>query len=279
MTTTAGKTIEQAVDYQTEATVLGGAEETLRLEQVSEFVATAVAGAGLENQRVCLVVPDGTRTCPLPLLLQAMRDGLASASEVTVVIALGTHQGMSDEHLARHLGYNLGELEETYPEWHVLNHEFWLPETFTTVGTISADRIAELTGGLLTDTAVDVRINRHVAEADVVIVVGPVFPHEVVGFSGGNKYFFPRGVRTGTDQLVALGRRLDHQCRNDRHARDHPGPGVDRRSSEHDSDEALGIEPCGGLRHQHLARSGVWYARGVMGSVRRHLVADPCHLS
>jgi nickel-dependent lactate racemase len=191
MTTTAGKTIEQAVDYQTEAAVLGGAEETLRPEQVSEFVATAVAGVGVENQRVCLVVPDGTRTCPLPLLLQAMREGLASASQVTVVIALGTHQGMSDEHLARHLGYNLGELEETYPEWHVLNHEFWLPETFTTVGTISADRIAELTGGLLTDTAVDVRINRHVAEADVVIVVGPVFPHEVVGFSGGNKYFFP----------------------------------------------------------------------------------------
>ena len=38
-----------------------------------------------------------------------MREGLASASEVTVVIALGTHQGMSDEHLGRHLGYNLGE--------------------------------------------------------------------------------------------------------------------------------------------------------------------------
>jgi nickel-dependent lactate racemase len=98
---------------------------------------------------------------------------------------------MSDEHLGRHLGYQPGELEQTYPGWQVLNHEFWLPETFTTVGTISADRIAELTGGLLTDTAVDVRINRHVAEADVAIVVGPVFPHEVVGFSGGNKYFFP----------------------------------------------------------------------------------------
>ena len=41
------------------------------------------------------------------------------------------------------------------------------------------------------DISVDVRINRHVAESDVAIVVGPVFPHEVVGFSGGNKYFFP----------------------------------------------------------------------------------------
>jgi lactate racemase len=98
---------------------------------------------------------------------------------------------MSEEHLGRHLGYQPDALEETYPGWDVRNHEFWLPETFTTVGTISAHRIAELTGGLLTDAAVDVRINRHVAEADVAIVVGPVFPHEVVGFSGGNKYFFP----------------------------------------------------------------------------------------
>jgi nickel-dependent lactate racemase len=191
MTTTSEKSTQQAVDYQVEAAVLGGVGEILRPEQVTEFVATAVAAARLEDQRVCLVVPDGTRTCPLPLLLQAMREGLASASEVTVVIALGTHQGMSDEHLARHLGYNLGEFEETYPGWQVLNHEFWLPETFTTVGTISADRIAELSGGLLTDTAVDVRINRHIADADVALVVGPVFPHEVVGFSGGNKYFFP----------------------------------------------------------------------------------------
>jgi len=184
-------TTTQGVASQTDTAVLGGAGEILQPEQVREFVATAVAGAGLENQRVCLVVPDGTRTCPLSLLLQAMREALASASQVEVIIALGTHQGMSDEHLARHLGYNRGELQQTYRGWQVLNHEFWLPETFITVGSIGADRIGELTGGLLTDTAVDVRINRHVAEADVAIVVGPVFPHAVVGFSGGNKYFFP----------------------------------------------------------------------------------------
>jgi lactate racemase len=191
MTTTAGKSADRTVRDKTKADVLGGVGEILQPEQVNEFVAAAIGNAGLDNQRVCVVVPDGTRTCPLPLLLQAMREGLAGAAQVTVVIALGTHQGMSDEHLGRHLGYQPAELEQTYPGWQVLNHEFWLPETFTTVGTISADRIAELTGGLLTDTAVNVRINRHVAEADVAIVVGPVFPHEVVGFSGGNKYFFP----------------------------------------------------------------------------------------
>ena len=191
MTTTTDTSADRAVSSRTGAAVLGGVGEILQPDQVSEFVAAAIAGAGIENKRVCLVVPDGTRTCPLPLLLQVMRDGLSKASQVTVLIALGTHQGMSEEHLRRHLGYQPDALEQAYPGWDVINHEFWLPETFTTVGTISADRIAELTGGLLTDTAVDVRINHHVAEADVAIVVGPVFPHEVVGFSGGNKYFFP----------------------------------------------------------------------------------------
>ena len=150
------------------------------------------AEADLDGKRVCLVVPDGTRTCPLPLLLQAARDGLADrAASVTVVIALGTHQGMDEEHLARHLGYPPGQSQEVYPGWEILNHESWRPETFITLGTIGADRLTELTNGLMTDTSVTVRINRHVADADVAIVVGPVFPHEVVGFSGGNKYFFP----------------------------------------------------------------------------------------
>jgi nickel-dependent lactate racemase len=174
------------------ATTLGGAEVELRPEEVAEFVDRVLSTADLDDKRVCLVVPDGTRTCPLPLLLRAAHRSLdGRAKEVTVVIALGTHQAMTEEHLGRHLSFVPGAADETYPGWTIINHESWLPETFTPLGTIGAPRMAELTGGLMTDTAVDVRINRHVAEADVAIVVGPVFPHEVVGFSGGNKYFFP----------------------------------------------------------------------------------------
>ena len=174
------------------AAFVGGPADRLREDQVTDFVTSALAGADLDGASVCLVVPDGTRTCPLPLLLRAARDALAGrARQVTVLVALGTHQAMSEEHLARHLGYAIGDSDTTYPGWRILNHESWLPETFTSLGSIDGDRMAELTGGLMTDTSVEVRINRHVAEADVAMVVGPVFPHEVVGFSGGNKYFFP----------------------------------------------------------------------------------------
>ena len=73
---------------------------------MTEFVARALAGADLDAKRVCLVVPDGTRTCPLPLIMRACHDALAGrAKEVTVVIALGTHQGMTEDQLGRHLGY------------------------------------------------------------------------------------------------------------------------------------------------------------------------------
>jgi lactate racemase len=174
------------------AAFVGGPGERLSEQQVTEFVTAALAGADLDGASVCLVVPDGTRTCPLPLLLAAVRDALAGrAREVTVVVALGTHQGMSEEHLARHLGFASGDSGSTYPGWRIVNHESWRPETFIRLGSIGAERMTELTGGLMRDTSVEVRINRHVAEADVAVVVGPVFPHEVVGFSGGNKYFFP----------------------------------------------------------------------------------------
>ena len=50
---------------------------------------------------------------------------------------------MSEEHLGRHLGYGTGTSEATYPGWRILNHESWLPKTFSTLGTITADRMAE----------------------------------------------------------------------------------------------------------------------------------------
>ena len=172
--------------------VIGGPGQHLEPDDVRRFVADSLAGADVDGRRVCLVVPDATRTCPLPLLLRAFHEALHQrAAEVTVLIALGTHHAMSEEALGRHLGYHPGAAQRTYPGWRIVNHEWESPDALTTLGRISAARLAELTGGRLVDESVEVRVNRHVAEADVAIVIGPVFPHEVVGFSGGNKYFFP----------------------------------------------------------------------------------------
>ncbi|HEY3545509.1 MAG TPA: lactate racemase domain-containing protein [Propionicimonas sp.] len=174
-----------------DAAVIGGPEATLTTDEISRFIAEQLAATDLDGKSVCLVIPDGTRSSPLPLLLRCVHEALAGrATRITAVVALGTHVAMSESALAHHLGYAEDGLEATYPGMTVINHEWDKPETFVTLGTISAERVAELSGGLLAVPA-EVALNRVVVDHDVALVIGPVFPHEVVGFSGGNKYFFP----------------------------------------------------------------------------------------
>src|SRR4051794_21877600 len=173
------------------AAQIGGPDEVLAEDAVRAFVGEQLGAARLDGRSVCVLVPDATRSCPLPLLLSAVHGALhGRASKLTVLVALGTHAEMPEHALATHLGYEAGASERRYPGTTVLNHAWWQPSTFADVGTISEDRIAELSDGMLRHEA-RVRINRAVVEHDVTLIVGPVFPHEVVGFSGGNKYLFP----------------------------------------------------------------------------------------
>jgi nickel-dependent lactate racemase len=170
---------------------VGGPDQVLSDDEVTRFVQEQLAAHDVDGRSICILVPDGTRTCPLPLLLKAVHGALVGrVTRMTVLVALGTHAAMSDEALARHLGYEAGALEATYPGVTVVNHEWWDPETFADLGVIPAARLAELSEGRLS-VDVQVRLNRAVVEHDIALVVGPVLPHEVVGISGGNKYFFP----------------------------------------------------------------------------------------
>jgi nickel-dependent lactate racemase len=181
----------QTASPQSTATLIGGPGQVLTDAEVTQFVHEQLDQVDVDGRSVCVVVPDGTRSCPLPLLMRAVHGALAGrASRITVLVALGTHAAMTDEQLARHLGYAPGRASEVYPGTTIVNHEWWRPETFVDLGAISGERLAELSGGRLAQ-GVAVRLNRAVAEHDIALVVGPVFPHEVVGFSGGNKYFFP----------------------------------------------------------------------------------------
>ncbi|WP_299037669.1 lactate racemase domain-containing protein [uncultured Pseudokineococcus sp.] len=173
------------------AALTGGAETLLDQDAVTSFVAEQLGALDLAGRSVCLVIPDATRSCPLPQLLDAVHGALAGrADRITALVALGTHAAMSEEQLARHCGYPVGDVDARFPGLTVLNHAWRDPSTFVTLGAISAERVEELSQGRLA-VGVDVRINRAVVEHDVALVVGPVLPHEVVGFSGGNKYFFP----------------------------------------------------------------------------------------
>jgi len=169
----------------------GGADRVLSREEIAAFVGEQLGAVDLDGRGLCVLVPDGTRSCPMPLLLSAVHGAVhGRVTRLTVLIALGTHPEMTGSALAAHLGYSNGGLRKRYPDTTVLNHQWWDRATFVDLGTISADRLDELSDGML-HQQVDVRINRAVIEHDLTLIVGPVFPHEVVGFSGGNKYLYP----------------------------------------------------------------------------------------
>lgn len=181
----------QTERFVRQATRVGGPDVILTDDQVREFITAQLDDTDLDGASVCVLVPDDTRTCPLPLLMKAVHAALAGrVSKLTCLVALGTHKEMSEEALAVHLGFEPGRLEETYPGMVLMNHEWWKPGTLADLGTIPASRLEELSDGRLS-LDVKVLLNKAVVEHDVALVVGPTLPHEVVGISGGNKYFFP----------------------------------------------------------------------------------------
>jgi len=82
------------------------------------------------------------------------------------------------------------EREKKYGKIRVFNHAWDDPKALTTLGTLSAAEMEKITGGRYARD-VPVEINKRLLEYDHLFIVGPTFPHEVVGFSGGHKYLFP----------------------------------------------------------------------------------------
>jgi nickel-dependent lactate racemase len=159
--------------------------------EVESYVAAGLARLPLAGQRVLLIVPDGTRSIPLPMFFRILMAHLQPmVRAVDVLIALGTHPPMSREALLRHVGVTEETLAGQYPGVKLMNHAWQDPAALVTLGTLPADEMEALSGGLLRQD-VPVRLNRLILDYDLLLVCGPVFPHEVIGFSGGNKYFFP----------------------------------------------------------------------------------------
>jgi lactate racemase len=159
-------------------------------EEVRNWFSREIPLADFRGKRVLVLVPDATRTAPLPLLLSALSSTLGNvAQRIQVLIALGTHPPLGEAQIARLLGLDR-ESPDRFPSLEVFNHAWDCDEALCTLGCLSTSETAEVSEGRLS-LDVPVRINSRIRDCDVVLVLGPVFPHEVAGFSGGNKYFFP----------------------------------------------------------------------------------------
>jgi nickel-dependent lactate racemase len=164
--------------------------------EVEQVLRRGLPEEAYRGRKVLVVTPDGTRTCPLPLLLRALGRVLGGpAARLDFMVALGSHPVMREAEVLRLYGLDAADREELFPRSRFLCHRWDLPGTLTPLGVIAAEEVERLTGGLFRE-AVSVDINRAVFDYDLLVLLGPVFPHEVAGYSGGSKYLFP-GISGG----------------------------------------------------------------------------------
>ena len=167
----------------------GIASGFLPSEDVARIASEGLAALPIDGARVLVLIPDGTRTMPMPLLFDTLDRALsARVAALDFLVALGTHTPMADERLSTLVGRLV--VNGRTGRSQIFNHNWADPTTFAKLGTIPAAEIAELTNGRLEED-VPVALNRLAVEYDHVLICGPVFPHEVAGFSGGSKYLFP----------------------------------------------------------------------------------------
>jgi nickel-dependent lactate racemase len=184
------RTVRTGLEDQRVTTVGRGLlEGSLDSREVSRIAEETLASLPLDGRRVLVLNPDGTRTMPMPLLFDAIvRAAGRRAKALDFLVALGTHMPMTDAQLTALVGRPV--VNGRTGGHHIFNHRWDDPATFVQLGTIPEADIVQLTEGRLRQD-VPVALNRLVTEYDHVVICGPVFPHEVVGFSGGTKYLYP----------------------------------------------------------------------------------------
>ena len=174
----------------------GNPQRALNKTQITQIVEAGTPRVIYDNKRVLVLTPDTTRTCPLPFMVSLLQEIIGSRAQcLDFMVALGTHQPLSEERILELYGISAQERQTKYATTNFLNHRWDLEETFHRAGYLTEEDTAELSGGRLREE-VPVDINKTIYDYDQILILGPVFPHEVVGYSGGAKYLFP-GISGG----------------------------------------------------------------------------------
>ncbi len=173
---------------------LGSPDQSLSEEQVRSLLEEGTPLNLFEQKRVLVLTPDTTRTCPLPMMIRPVRDIIGSRStKLDFMVALGTHTPLTEKEILKL--YGLEERQENFNETRFFNHEWGRKESFAQIGTFTKQEVEDLSEGRLKEE-VPIVINKKIFDYDLTLILGPVFPHEVVGYSGGAKYLFP-GISGG----------------------------------------------------------------------------------
>ena len=167
--------------------------QLLEVDVIRQTLASGLEGK-YAGQKLLVLIPDHTRTIPLPQLFRMLVEILHDTRQLDFLVALGTHPPLSPAQLNKLVGITAEERQSLYRHVGLLNHDWENPNALLQIATLPQSQIQEMAGDDWHPTLggdVAVTINRLILEYDHVIILGPTFPHEVVGFSGGAKYYFP----------------------------------------------------------------------------------------
>ncbi|MFW5714381.1 MAG: lactate racemase domain-containing protein [Brevefilum sp.] len=175
-------------------------------DAVQSFITEGLNTLNVDRKRVVVLVPDQTRTMPLPMVFNVLTDALDGRVEaLDFIVALGTHPPLDETKLSQLFGRPVKD--GMIGKHHIYNHTWGQPETLREIGVISGREMEKLTEGHF-KVPLSVQINQRIFEYDHVLICGPVSPNVSIGYSGGNKYFFPGisgpGIINFTHWLAAL---------------------------------------------------------------------------
>lgn len=175
--------------YTADQDIVGSGSPDLDLAD-DELVAIVREALGhvTAGTRVLALIPDKTRDDNTHILFPAAAEILCErrVSKFDALVAQGTHSPMSEKEKLDKIG------SPKNFDGSVFDHKWDDASELVPLGELSRDRVREITGGLL-DEAIPLSINRLLAPGvyDLVLIFGATVPHEVAGFAGGAKYFFP----------------------------------------------------------------------------------------
>jgi len=169
----------------------GSFESDLSPDDLSRIVREALASIDA-GSCVLAIISDKTRDDNTHILFPAAAEVLAEIGieRLDVLVAQGTHSPMSEAETLAKIGI---DKLSGFPMIGSLNDHRWDdPDDLVTIGELSAGEVSRLTGGLF-DEAIPLAVNRLAAPGiyGTILIFGATVPHEVAGFAGGAKYFFP----------------------------------------------------------------------------------------
>lgn len=169
----------------------GSPDADLTRDDLRSIVQNALAEIAPKS-KVLAIIPDKTRDDNTDLLFPSAVEILKNkpVEKFDALVAQGTHSPMTAEEKRAKIGIGDGQ---TIPgSGRIFDHHWNNPDELFKIGELSAEKVKNLTNGLF-EKPIALTVNKLLAPGiyDYVLIFGGVVPHEVAGFAGGAKYFFP----------------------------------------------------------------------------------------